>query len=265
MIATRCAQTYVGEPTFVAVKDGGKNGNQNRYITGMSLDRVLALLGVLLGIPGSGALFHIECHSRRHGGNLGRAPLGRGLLYTSIIRSSALLVLRRGGHTNVCELRKEGRSAEELQRIRPNHSYLRQMEHKNIAADGNITNICWNNTPINQANISRKLGKYVVRVDFPVAPKLWATFDGALSYELEDCFGSSNEGIVYCVDFPTKSAKIIVMFPPNRRCKKAQARKLHGAGELVLDDPTISPSGDKLELTIRHPTLGANYSVYWEW
>jgi hypothetical protein len=232
----------------------------------VTLDRTLAILGVLLGIPGALALFLTSNVTLAvMAGVLAALLLGAAFYIRYLFIAppytfpSVKVTLTFVNSEKKAVLRKD-------YKIRPNFSHLKQLEHRNIASDGTISNICWNNVPVPPTHIKHRLGEYEVRVDLTVAPRLWSTFEGSLSYELDDSFDSINESMVYCIDFPTKSANIEILFPPNKPCKRAEVRKLHGLGEEHIGDkPILSASGDKLELGITHPSHGANYAIYWEW
>jgi hypothetical protein len=102
-------------------------------------------------------------------------------------------------------------------------------------------------------------------IDLPFSPQRWKEFNGKLSYELLESFNADTESIMYCVDFPTKKACIIVHFPPNRPCRSATARIIRGAGEMPIQDPSRSDDGRRLELNLDGPIHGAHYIIYWVW
>jgi hypothetical protein len=231
----------------------------------MTWDRLLGGLGVLLGIPGVLVLFFTANVTLAVFAGvlavllLAAAMYGRFFVHAPPYTfNNVNVTLEFGATEKSAVLRKE-------YKIRPNYAHLKQLEHRNIASDGSISNICWNGVPVPGNNIIKSLGEYHVKIDLPVAPRLWSVFDGELSYDLADSFGSSSENIMYSVDSPTREAKISIKFPPNRGCKSAAARRRHGAGESALADPTFSAAKDRLEFKIVRPAMGASYIIYWDW
>lgn len=150
-------------------------------------------------------------------------------------------------------------------KIVANRPNLRQMIHKNIAADGPIEDIRWNDQPVLQEQITTRLGEYIVRIDFPVPHKIGAPFTGKLSYICKDSFSRNPEGLVYCVDFDTKVARIRVNFPPDKKCISARASRTLGAGEEDIDDPYVPPDGTYLELQLERPEIAREHNIYWYW
>jgi hypothetical protein len=142
---------------------------------------------------------------------------------------------------------------------------LKQIEHKNIAADGEIGSIRWNDELVPEECIRNRLGEYEVQIAFPVSPRRWHEFPGKLSYDLIESFNANPESMLYCVDFPTKTASILVKLPPAKLCKHAEARKIQGAGEVAINGLAVSSDRRTLELKLRRPTYGAQYIIHWHW
>jgi hypothetical protein len=231
----------------------------------MSLDRALAIAGLIIGIPGVLVLFLTANQTLAIVAGLLAVLLLLGAFYgRQILNASpytfpeARVSLAFPGDHNLGVLTKE-------YRIVPNFGHLRQIEHKNIAADGRIDNIRWNDVPVPPNCIVNRLGEYEVRIDLPFAPRRWTEFRGKLSYDCIGSFPGNPESMLYCVDFPTRRACIIIEFPKGRPCQSATARMIRGAGEVPIKDPTRSPDGLRLELNLDRPIHGAQYVIYWMW
>ena len=231
----------------------------------MPLDRVLAIAGIIIGIPGVIVLFAAANETlAAFAGLLAALLLGAAFYIRYLFNAPPYTfpevnaTLEFSGDERRAVLRK-------IYKIRPNYSHLRQLEHRNISADGQISNFLWNGKPIPSSSISQQMGQYEVLVNLPVIPGRWQIFDGELSYEMKNSFNGNPESVQYCVDFPTKKVVLTILFPKNRPCLSAEARKMQGAGARPIEMPTISQNGRELALTIKRPTYGATYTIYWHW
>lgn len=232
----------------------------------MTLDRVLAIIGIVLGIPAVVALVLSANQSLQIFIVILAALLVGAALYIRYILNAPPYTFREATVTLSFPNDHETAILTKTYHIIPNLTDLRQMEHKNIAADGQIQNICWNDQPVPQDRIVQRLGEYEILIDFPISPRKWKEFAGKLSYECLGSFRGNPESMLYCVDFPTREARIIVEFPPTKRCRSAEARKLQGSGQIpVKRGPEISSDGRRLELHLKRPTFGAHYAIYWTW
>jgi len=231
----------------------------------MWLDRILAIAGLILGIPGVLVLFATANETTAvFAGMLAALTLGAAFYIRYLINAppytfrEVKATLEFLGDEKRAVLRK-------AYKIRPNYAQLHQLEHKNIGADGQICNFLWNGKPIPPNAITLELGQYNVRIDLPVNPGRWQIFDGELSYEMRDSFNGNPESAAYPVDFPTKIATLTILFPKTKPCLSAEARKKQGSGTVPIEKPTILKNGTQLELTLNRPTYGATYLIYWHW
>lgn len=231
----------------------------------MTPDRVLAIVGVVLGIPGVAVLVLTADQTVAILATILAIALIAAALFIRYVLNAPPYTVREANVTLAFPQDEQTAILSKEYRIVPNFSHLRQIEHKNIAADGQIQNIQWNDAPVPPNFIAYRLGEYEIRIDLPFHPRRWHEFSGKLSYECIGSFNGQTESIVYCVDFPTKEARIVVEFPPNRPCRASEARKIQGAGEMPIHRPEVTPDGRRLELRLRRPTFGASYIIYWTW
>jgi hypothetical protein len=231
----------------------------------MPIDRIFAIIGIIIGVPGVMILFATANETlAAFAGTLAALLLGAAFYIRYLFNAppysvpEALVTLEFKGDEKRATLTKK-------YKICPNFAHLSQLEHRNIASDGDISNFLWNGLPISPNAISKHLGEYVIRVDLPVNPGRWRIFEGELSYELTDSFNGNPEGMEYCIDFPTKKAVLTILFPKNKRCLSAEARKMQGAGAIPISRPVVSNDGSRAELVLRRPTLGAKYAIHWNW
>lgn len=138
--------------------------------------------------------------------------------------------------------------------------------HRNISSEGRIFDFRWNGTSIPLGDILTREGSVQVTVRNRYVWPLGKKIQGELSYVLLDSFPSEVEYLHYVSDMPTKVALLRVHFPPNQHCTAAyvQQRK-NGVVETVEDGLKRDVNGRWLELEVRRPKGGHEYTVYWHW
>jgi len=232
----------------------------------MTIDRILAVLGIILGLPGF-LLLLVNGYRAEAILSLG---LGLTLFSTPILIgwflsrppyffSEAKVALRFiGDSVRTATLTKE-------YKIRPNQRHLTVLSLRNIAADGFVSNLQWNGAPIQKDWIREVLGEYEITIHFEGPHALWREFSGMLSYDVTDSNNGNPEAFVYAPDHPTKLATIEVSFPPSRPCLAARAYRMEGAGQIPIPAPEVSENRLRLKATLRHPQPGAEYWFWWDW
>jgi hypothetical protein len=231
----------------------------------MTLDRGLAIAGVILGLPGVLVLVLSSSQTLAIiNGILAVLLLGAAYFIKYILDAAPFNVK---DVTVILSFPQDHKKAilRKHYKMYANFNHLKQIEHKNIAADGKIENICWNKTPVPADHIKNVLGEYEVYIDLPFDLPRWKEFSGTLSYECIDSFNADTEAFMYCVDFPTRLATIIIAFPKSRPCRSTEATKVQGAGAMPIAAPRLSPDGRRLVLKLKYPTIGAQYIIYWNW
>lgn len=232
----------------------------------MNWDRLLTIAGLTFGLPGFLLLFFEPTRTAAILAVLLALALLAGAYvahylstlppYTMKTAAVSLVIKDKGG--------KNAHLSKEYE-IRPNYSHLTTMTHRNIAADGETNNICWNDRPVPAHRIRSILGEYEVTIEFPAQCKRWHTFKGKLSYDVEDSFLGNPEGLVYVADFPTKLARIHIDLPQERPCSRAYTYKVVGAQKVSYIDPDVSSDKARIELEIKRPRIGSEYMLYWDW
>jgi len=233
----------------------------------MSLDRGLAVAGALLSLPGFMLLFFTDHQTTA----ILAVFIGLGILVSArtvqyltnlppfTMKSVAVVLTFKDDHGKHAVLSKH-------YVIRPNFNNLGEMAHRNIASDGAVSNICWNDEPVPAADIRTVLGEYEVTVRFRnQQPRKWHLFQGKLSYMLTDSFNGNEEGLMYVVDFPARAVSFRVDLPAKRRCRSATAYRLEGSGRTALQPPLISGDGATISLTVKRPRVGSEFAIYWRW
>lgn len=147
----------------------------------------------------------------------------------------------------------------------PSYGHLQEMSHRNIAADGGITDLKWNDSPIDPTWIKQILGEYQITARFPGPLPRGKPFKCSLSYNAVSSFLQSQEGMVYVVDFPVRKVNITIRFPADRMCTRASAFRVQGAGKMPLPDPIVDAQLKTVTVTLRKPQVGAEIEIWWDW
>lgn len=232
----------------------------------MTLDRALGLLGVIIGLPSFLALFFSDQAT---------AALLCGVI--AILMVAAAVWVNKAAtdhpfrmdqvvvHLDLSKGPPEA-TLTKTYKIVPNFNHLTQMVHRNIAADGDVSDFRWNGRPIPNAQQRRTMGgEYEITVPFTPAPSRGKPFDGSLSYKLLNSFPADSESLGYVVDFPTKIVTITVTLPAARKCLTAIPRLAFGGQERDLSALTIGPNRETLSISVKKPRVGSQIITYWTW
>jgi hypothetical protein len=150
-------------------------------------------------------------------------------------------------------------------RIRPNHAHLRRITFRNIAADGRIGEIRWNDRPVPAASIREKVGTFEVDIDFPYAHRRWKAFDGELAYEVEDSFEKPVEELIFEVDFHTRKVELKVLLPKDLPARSARVLRMSGSENELAELDVTGPGATELRYAVKRPRLAHEYAIRWMW
>jgi hypothetical protein len=138
--------------------------------------------------------------------------------------------------------------------------------HRNLSSEGQITDFRWNGTLVPAGDIVKRSGSIQVTVRNPYVWPLGKKIQGELSYVLRDSFPGAVEYLQYVSDMPTKVALLRVQFPLNQHCTDAYVQeRRNGVVETVANGLERDSQGRWLELEVRKPKGGHEYTVYWHW
>lgn len=231
----------------------------------MQLDRWLAIIGLVIGLPSFFLLFGYGVALALMGvvlcvGLFGAAGWVRYRI--SLPPYSYELIV-----THVKIEDSTGRSAKMSKKYKghPNYGHLDFVTHRNIAADGDITDFRWNNNPIDKNCIECHLGEYIVTVRFGACLAAFKTFTGELSYKLHDSFPADTESLIWVADFPTTIAILKVSLPDDRPCTSVSGHISIGGTQKPLTSINTSNENRHIELKIKRPKVGAEYEIVWNW
>jgi hypothetical protein len=137
--------------------------------------------------------------------------------------------------------------------------------HRNIYADGPVTNFAWDGEGKMAAAV-KSAGEWVVAIHRQPCWPVGRDHTGTLSYTVADTFRDNTEWIAYVCDRDTESAEMIIRFPATRPFKRAWTTD-RKAGQVthVERDGALRQSSFELRREIQNPKIGVEYYIYWEW
>lgn len=229
----------------------------------MNRSDILALFGIILGIPGllialfsdaaivaviflilCGVLFWVRWWLNQP-------------LYTLICVEKVLTIEDVGGKKAKLIRFHEGVA---------NHRGLNEFWCRNISADGEISNVLVDNHAPYETE--RRAGDLQVCTRFRQSLDRGERFSMTLSYDLTDSFLRTPEAIIHVVETKTKKLKMIVILPPSRPATNALATlSFGGLPHKRLFPPRLTGQvmGERIEFEIKAPKLGAEYRLEWDW
>ncbi len=137
--------------------------------------------------------------------------------------------------------------------------------HRNIYADGPVTDFAWNGEGVMAAPV-KSAGEWVVSIRRQPSWRVGPVHTGTLSYTVADTFRDTTEWIAYVCDRETDSAEMTICFPAARPFKRAWTTD-RKAGQVthVERDGALIQSSLELRREIKNPKIGVEYYIYWEW
>ncbi len=229
----------------------------------MSLDRALAVLGLIIGLPAFFALF-FSSHAVE-------AILTALLAVVLIVAAVAVnhVASRHPFRLTAVDVDLDLSTSPASARLRKdyrlvaNFGQLNQLIHRNIAADGQIHSFTWNGSPVAATGVETSMGEYRVTVPLIPAPTRGKEFGGRLEYALDNSFLSQHESMEYVVDLPTKSASLKIQLC--RPCTTAEARVAIGGQEKDVPGLVIAPDRKSMGIQVKRPKVGSSIRIYWTW
>lgn len=231
-----------------------------------NLDRWIGIAGLIVGVPGFITLFYQ--------GHKALAVLT--LVLLAVLLGSAWLIRRAGTMPPYCmksvrvdlhlhDANGERATLKKAYKAVPSYAHLEEMTHRNIAADGAVLNLRWNDAPIPPEWIKTVVGDLNLNVRFPGPLPKGKEFDCSLSYDLEGSFLQSREAMIYVCDFPAKLVTIVIHFPQDRLSTTCNAFRVQGAGKKPIDGLVVDEASRTATLSLKRPIVGAEFEIWWDW
>lgn len=230
----------------------------------MNLDRLLGIIGIVIGVPGFLILFMSD-------------KWIEGILVLFLVMAIAgyqvylykqsqepmFTVLRLDKEVRIHDDKGTKASFERRQHMKTNHPGLVEWWCRNIAADGTITNILIDG----QAPDVLETSAGTIRVcrRFPRPLQKGEELTIVLTYDLTNSFLKNTESVVHLNVLKTREVVMSVELP--RPCLSAETYMSYGGQQVTLinDKPAITMGNKRLEIAIKKPRLGAQYHLQWTW
>jgi|HubBroStandDraft_5_1064220.scaffolds.fasta_scaffold71490_2 hypothetical protein len=226
----------------------------------MNWDRVLAIVGVVIGIPGFLIFFLSD-------------KLAHAVVVLVVVCACAAWWIytiwrdRRPVFT-VFLLEKTLEIKDPLdafvtrrQKVRINHKGITEWWCRNLATDGTIQNILIDGMPPDETVESSGSLHVCRRFDPKNRGDFW---ESTLTYQVLDSFLKNREEYIHFTGFETKNLKVEV-----RLCRPCTAAELYltyaGEQRESLSAPVISPDKRVITYELKRPLLGAQYHLRWFW
>ena len=227
----------------------------------MKLADILALVGVIIGLPAFLALFlsgkWIEAVLVMV---LLAFLLGMlwyfGLPEFTVIRLEKILTIhdRSGRHATLVR----------RARMRPNQKGLGEWWCRNIGGDGEIRNVLIDSQRPSEQDNRGGLISVCKRYQHPL-PR-WKVFETTVSCEMAHSYTQTQESLIHTVAYMTRELAVTVEFPAERPVRSAQGViTFSGEQRKRVGDVNISEGGRRAELRVQKPKIGAQYHLEWEW
>lgn len=225
----------------------------------LNTDRLYALVGLILGVPGAVLLFLSE-------------QVAIGVLVTTICvllliiwywqKKPPFTILSIEKILTIHDEKGSNATLVRHQKTRANHKGLTEFWCRNISADGSISNILINGEKPHESK--QEAGDTHACYRFKKPKKAEDIFNVDISYDLTNSFHATTETLIHTVSTETKNLKLIAEFPKQRTAKSARVDLRYG-GETNKELPPPLISGNKIEAEIKRPLLGAEYCLEWDW
>ena len=231
----------------------------------MHWDRWLAIIGLIIGLPGFLLLFGPHFALASMAAMAGVVLLGAAAWVRYRTSLPPYTFKRIVTHLEIADSGGKLATITKTYKIRPNYGHLDILKHRNIAADGQLSEFRWNDKLIDENCIERHLGDYVITVRFGACLPAFKEFPGKLSYKLVDSFCGDPEGLIWVSDFPTRLSILKVSLPQDRPCTSVSGHVYMGGIQKQLNSIQKSNGNKEIELKIRRPKTGAEYEIVWSW
>ena len=230
----------------------------------MNTDRLLSVIGVIIGLPAFFALFFSSEH--RVSGALTAAMVLLVLVAAWWYRKQESLP-----QFTTLELRKTFRitaldgsvaTFERFERLKANRKGIQEWWSRGMTQDGSAKNIKINLRPPDITEINAGATDVGKRFDRALEKGEEVTI--SLTFDLENAFLRENESVIHDNASDVDELVIIVELP--RPCIRAEVQQTYcGEHGKLLPKPTLTQDNHRIETKIKKPLLGASYNVDWTW
>ena len=161
----------------------------------------------------------------------------------------------------------EGKSAtfRKTLRLRPNKSGQQTYIHRNLSADGEITNFRVDDD-VDMTTAVQQSADWRLPVVFKNQKRRWKECETWLAADFVDCFTKKRESFTLLVEPNTRDVELEVEFPTTSSPRDPMAIFRSSGMETELDPPPVI-NGTTLtwSITRRWRPLSGEYEIFWEW
>lgn len=230
----------------------------------MNWDRMIAVVGVCIGIPGFLLLFLSDKWA--HGVLvLLLVCLCASWWYYTIWRDKqpVFTILHLEKKIVITDSTGKAATFTRTHKLKVNHKGITEWWCRNLAADGTISNIKIDGRDPDQTITTG--GTIQICRRFPFPKERGEVWESTLTYDLADSFVRPWEETIHYTSFKTK--KLIMEVDLPRACKRAELRFTFGGqqSELLPTKPEVSTTKQSIRVEIKRPRLGGQYHLGWEW
>jgi hypothetical protein len=229
-------------------------------------DYVLGLVGIVLAIPSLLAPWFSGPPALAIAGVFAAiAAVGAAIVVQHFLNGPAISIDSQTTTLTFDSDRTVGRIVKRYE-FRVRRKGLDHWVHRNISSEGQVADFYWNDTLVPAGDILKRSGSLQVTVRNNYVWPLGKRIRGELRYVLTNSFPGNVEYLQYVSDMPTKRVLLRVEFPPNQHCTEAYVQeRRNGVVETVSNGLKRDPNGRWLEVEVRRPKGGHEYTVYWHW
>jgi hypothetical protein len=227
----------------------------------MTVDHLLALIGILIGLPGFMILFF---NGQVVAGFLVVVMIA-GIIWVRWLQTQLDFTLLEVTKTlTFHDVTGHEATLIRRQTARANHKGLIQFTIKGITSDGVIDNILIDGKPPHEQ--FTEAGRIGVRKHFSKPLDRGDIDDMELTYDITDGFNKATETSAHKVAYKTDKVKLIVIFHPNRPCFNPRA-SLRFGGNLYKNLTGLKVIGNnaRIEIEIKKPKIGSDCYIEWDW
>ena len=230
----------------------------------MTTDRLIGILGLLLGLPAFFELLFSSEH--RVEGALVAVPVVLVLCgywwYRRQESQPQFSSLELRKTFRITALDGSTATYERFERLRANRKGIQEWWSRGMTQDGSIRNIRIDLRVPDMTEINA--GATDVGKRFDRALEKGEELVVSLTYDLEDAFLRENESVIH--DNASDVDELVIIIELPRPCIKAEVQQTYsGDHGKLLANPALTLNNHRIEAKIKKPRLGASYHVDWTW
>jgi len=229
----------------------------------MTTDRVLAIIGIVIGIPAFLTLF---LNAQWTQGTLVLMFVLAVIGYQAYIfhrdRQPMFTILTILKEVTIHDVEGKTAICKRFQEMRTNRKGVTEFWFRNLAQDGSISNILIDGRLPDEQIVSAGTTQVCRKFNRELEKGEKLPMD--LTYTLTDSFTARKESIVHVAALKANKVTLVAILP--KPCISTELYVTYsGQQSKLLIAPAISTDRRRLESTIKKPRLGTHYHLEWTW